>query len=67
MAKTTATGAAVATPAQLERLGEHLHKLRLQKSAERLEALLQQAAAQDLPYADFLELNRPGFRGGRFV
>ena len=47
MAKTTstATGAAVATPAQLERLGEHLHKLRLQKSAERLEALLQQAAS----------------------
>lgn len=57
MAKTTstATGVAVATPAQLERLGGHLHKLRLQKSAERLEALLQQAAAQDLPYADFLE------------
>ncbi|WRL49001.1 IS21-like element helper ATPase IstB [Aromatoleum evansii] len=43
------------TPAQLERLGEHLHKLRLQKSAERLEALLQQAATEELPYADFLE------------
>ncbi|WP_246266015.1 ATP-binding protein [Aromatoleum diolicum] len=58
MAKTTnpsAAGAALPTPAQLERLGEHLHKLRLQKSAERLEALLQQAAAEDLPYADFLE------------
>lgn len=50
---TTAT--VVTTPAQLERLGEHLHKLRLQKSAERLEALLQHAAAQELPYADFLE------------
>ena len=33
------------TPAQLERLGEHLRKLRLLKSGERLEALLQQAAA----------------------
>jgi DNA replication protein DnaC len=53
-AKPTA-GAAVTTPAQLERLGEHLLKLRLQKSAERLEAMLQHAAAQDLPYADFLE------------
>ncbi|HNG17474.1 IS21-like element helper ATPase IstB, partial [Accumulibacter sp.] len=58
MAKTTtkpAAGSAVTTPAQLERLGEHLHKLRLQKSAERLEAMLQHAAAEDLPYADFLE------------
>jgi DNA replication protein DnaC len=36
-------------------LGEHLRKLRLLKSGERLEALLQQAAAQELPYADFLE------------
>lgn len=54
MAKTT-TPSALTTPAQLERLGEHLHKLRLQKSAERLEAVLQHAAAQDLPYADFLE------------
>lgn len=43
------------TPAQLERLGEHLRKLRLLKSAERLEALLQQAAARELPYAEFLE------------
>nr|WP_246262305.1 ATP-binding protein [Aromatoleum evansii] len=42
------------TPAQLERLGERLHKLRLQKSAERLEALLQQAATDELPYTDFL-------------
>jgi DNA replication protein DnaC len=43
------------TPAQLERLGEYLRKLRLLKSGERLEALLQQAAAQDMPYAEFLE------------
>ena len=42
-------------PAQLERLSEHLTKLRLFKSRERLEALLQQAAADDLAYADFLE------------
>lgn len=55
MAKTTKTVTAVTTPAQLERLGEHLLKLRLQKSAERLEAMLQQAANEDLPYADFLE------------
>jgi DNA replication protein DnaC len=48
-------GAAMATPAQLERLGEHLRKLRLLKSAERLEALLQHAAVQEWPYAEFLE------------
>ena len=47
--------AAATTASQLERLGEHLKKLRLRKSAERLEALLQHAAAQELPYADFLE------------
>lgn len=46
---------AMTTPAQMERLGEHLRKLRLLKGAERLEAILQQAAAQELPYADFLE------------
>jgi len=46
---------AMTSPAQLERLGEHLRKLRLLKSGERLEALLQQAAANDVPYADFLE------------
>src|SRR6476659_438558 len=46
---------ALATPAQIERLGGHLHKLRLLKSSERLEAMLQHAAAHDLPYADFLE------------
>jgi DNA replication protein DnaC len=39
---------------QLERLGEHLLKLRLFKSRERLEALLQDAAARELAYADFL-------------
>ncbi len=43
------------TPAQLERLGEHLQRLRLFKSRERLEALLQEAATQELPYVDFLE------------
>src|SRR6187402_489425 len=42
-------------PAQLERLGEHLRKLRLLKSGERLEAMLQHAAAEELPYAEFLE------------
>jgi len=43
------------TAAQLERLGEQLQRLRLFKSKERLEALLQEAASQELPYADFLE------------
>ena len=47
--------AAMTTPAQLERLGEHLRKLRLLKSGERMEALLQHAAANELPYAEFLE------------
>lgn len=41
--------------AQLERLAAHMSRLRLLKSRERLEALLQQAAAQELAYADFLE------------
>lgn len=50
-----AAAAAMTTPAQIERLGEHLRKLRLLKSGERLEAMLQHAAAQELPYADFLE------------
>lgn len=56
--KTVATGvppSAMTTPAQIERLGEHLRKLRLLKSGERLEALLQTAAEQELPYAEFLE------------
>jgi DNA replication protein DnaC len=48
-------GAAMTSPAQIERLGEHLRKLRLLKSAERLEALLQDAAGRELPYAEFLE------------
>jgi DNA replication protein DnaC len=54
--KAAATAAASMTnAAQLERLGEHLRKLRLLKSVERLEAMLQHAAANDLPYAEFLE------------
>ena len=40
---------------QLERLGEHMTRLRLFKSRERLEALLQEAAGQELSYADFLD------------
>jgi len=50
-----AAPAAMTSPAQLERLGEHLRKLRLLKSGERLEALLQEAASRELPYAEFLE------------
>ncbi len=42
-------------PTQLERLREHLTRLRLLKSRERLDALLQEAAAKDLSYADFLD------------
>ncbi len=41
---------------QLERLGEHLQRLRLFKSRERLEALLQDATAKELSYPDFLDL-----------
>jgi len=44
------------TAAQLERLQDHLHRLRLFKSRERLEALLQEATAKELPYADFLDV-----------
>lgn len=55
MAKTTRTVAAMTTLAQLERLGKHPLKLRLQKSAEWLEAILQRAANEDLPYAGFLQ------------
>lgn len=40
---------------QLERLHEHLGRLRLIKSRERLEALLQDATARELSYADFLD------------
>ena len=42
-----------ATP--LARLDEHLHRLRLFKVRERLEALLQDAPAHELSYADFLD------------
>jgi DNA replication protein DnaC len=42
-------------PVQLERLSEQLQRLRLFKSRERLEALLQEATAQELGYADFLD------------
>ena len=41
--------------AQIERLQEHLSRLRLFKSRERLEALLQDAASRELSYADFLD------------
>ena len=43
------------TPAQLERLQEHCQRLRLFKSRERLEALLQDATTQETTYGDFLE------------
>ena len=43
------------TVAQLERLQEHLQRLRLFKSRERLEALLQDATAKECSYADFLD------------
>jgi DNA replication protein DnaC len=39
---------------QFERLQEQLARLRLIKSRERLEALLQDATTEQLPYADFL-------------
>lgn len=54
-AAAAAPPSAMSSPAQLERLAEHLRKLRLVKSGERLEALLQEAAARELPYAEFLE------------
>ncbi len=40
---------------QLERMQEHLQHLRLFKSRERLEALLQDAGAKEWSYADFLD------------
>jgi len=40
---------------QLERLQEHLQRLRLFKGRERLEALLQDAGAKEWSYADFLD------------
>ena len=41
--------------AQLERLQEQMTKLRLTKGQERIEALLQEAVAKELSYADFLD------------
>ena len=55
LAMSGAAPGAMTTHAQLERLAEHLRKLRLLKSGERLEAMLQDAAARELPYAQFLE------------
>jgi DNA replication protein DnaC len=43
------------TAAQLERLQEHLQRLRLFESRDRLEALLQEATGKELSYADFLD------------
>ena len=40
---------------QLERMQEQLQRLRLFKSRERIEALLQEAVGKELSYADFLE------------
>lgn len=40
---------------QLERLQGHLQRLRLFKSCERIEAILQKAAAEEIGYADFLD------------
>jgi DNA replication protein DnaC len=45
----------MSSPAQLERIQEHLQRLRLFKSRERLEALLQEASADERSYADFLD------------
>ena len=41
--------------AQIERLQEHLQRLRLFKSRERLEALLQDATSKECSFADFLD------------
>lgn len=41
--------------AQLERLQEQCFRLRLVKSRERLEAWLQEASNQEMPYAHFLD------------
>jgi DNA replication protein DnaC len=41
--------------AQMERLQENLQRLRLFKSRERLEALVQEATAKEMTYADFLD------------
>lgn len=42
-------------PVQLEKLQEQMQRLRLFKSRERLEALLQEAVSAEMGYADFLE------------
>src|SRR5919109_3009735 len=43
------------TNPQLLRLGDHLQHLKLLRVQERLETLLQEASAQELTYADFLD------------
>jgi DNA replication protein DnaC len=43
------------TPPQLLRLRHHLGSLKLFTAQERLEALLQDASAQEVTYADFLD------------
>ena len=40
---------------QLQRIDENLQRLRLFKSRERFEALLQHAAVEEFSYADFLD------------
>ena len=44
----------MSTP-QMDRIGEHLKRLKLYKLEERLEALLQEATQRDLSYSDFLD------------
>ncbi|HTD57187.1 MAG: ATP-binding protein [Deltaproteobacteria bacterium] len=44
----------MSTP-QLERLREHCHRLRLYQVEQELSARLEQAAKQELSYADFLD------------
>jgi len=41
--------------AQIERITEQMHRLKLVRSAEQIAALLQVAGKKDLPYSDFLE------------
>src|SRR5206468_847364 len=48
-------GGTLMSAAQLERLQEQMQRLRLFKSRERLEALLQEATAKEASYADFLD------------
>jgi DNA replication protein DnaC len=43
------------TNPQLVRIVEHLQRLKLFRVQERLDTLLQEASAQELPYADFLD------------